>query len=194
MFGTLLYRIRVSAFGWRGRLLIYWLRENIGFLAAIFLPAAILSSIISFAYFDGVRVKDTRVRDTDLRCLAENIYFEARGEPLKGQYAVAEVTWNRVASRHFPDTICEVVHDTRWDVRRKRKVAHFSWTALQLKLGFTPSGEAWEEAMAVATTVYDGKHTPVVPDALFFHATYVRPYWAKSKKRIARIGKHVFYR
>lgn len=194
MFNALLYRVRVSRFGWRGRLLVYWLKDNVGFLAALGLPTLILGSIISFAYFDSIRVKENRTRQVDLRCLAENIYFEARGEPLKGQYAVAEVTLNRVASPHFPDTICDVVHDTRWDSRRKRRVAHFSWTALQLKLGFTPGGAAWKEAMAVATDVYDGTHSPVVPDALFFHAIYVKPYWAESKNRIARIGNHIFYR
>lgn len=194
MFNALLYRVRVSRFGWRGRLLVYWLKDNVGFLAALGLPTLIFGSIIWFAYLDGIRIQENRTREVDLRCLAENIYFEARGEPLQGQYAVAEVTLNRVASPHFPDTICEVVHDTRWDSRRKSRVAHFSWTALQLKLGFTPRGAAWKEAMAVATEVYDGRHTPVVPDALYFHATYVRPYWAGSKKRIAQIGNHIFYR
>lgn len=195
MFSLRLYRVRVSPFGWRGRLLIYWLKDNAGFLVALAVPTLALSAFMSFAYFDGIRIKEERVRDAELRCLAENVYFEARGEPLKGQYAVAEVTLNRVASPHFPDTVCEVVHDTRWDSRRKRRVAHFSWTALQLKLGFTPSGAAWNEAMTVATEVYDGTHTPVVPDdTLYFHVTYVDPYWAKSKKRVARIGNHVFYR
>ena len=194
MFRALLHQVRVTLFGWRGRLIVYWLKDHIGFIAAVGLPALILGSIVAFAYFDGIRIQELRTREADLRCLAENVYFEARGEPLQGQYAVAEVTLNRVASPHYPDTICAVVHDTRWDSRRGRVVAHFSWTALQLKLGFTPGDAAWQEAMAVATAVYDGTHQPVVPGALFFHATYVQPYWAKSKVRIAQIGNHVFYR
>jgi N-acetylmuramoyl-L-alanine amidase len=194
MLGSLFHRVRVSRLGWRGRLLGWWLKDNVGFLAAIVLPVLALGSLMSFAFRHQVHVETNRQRDIDLRCLAENIYFEARGEPLKGQFAVAEVTLNRVASPHFPDTVCDVVHDVRWDARRKRRVAHFSWTMLQLKLGWTPGGDAWQQAMAVATNVYDGRHTPVVPNALFFHATSVRPYWAKSKRRIARIGDHIFYR
>jgi N-acetylmuramoyl-L-alanine amidase len=194
MFSDLLYKLRVSRFGWRVRLLGYWLRENVGFLVALCLPIIALSSFVSFAYLDSQRIHSQRQRDVDLRCLAENVYFEARGEPLRGQYAVAEVTMNRVASPHYPDTVCEVVHDIRWDPKRKRRIAHFSWTQVQLSLGFTPGGEAWQQAMTVASEVYEGVHEPVVPNALFFHATNVRPYWAKSKKRIARIGDHVFYR
>jgi N-acetylmuramoyl-L-alanine amidase len=194
MFSSLFYRVRMSRLGWRVRLFQYWLRENAGFLVALVLPIVALGSIVSFAYTDAKRVETSRQRQADLRCLAENVYFEARGEPLRGQYAVAEVTLNRVASRHFPKTVCEVVHDIRWDPRRKRRIAHFSWTQLQLSLGFNPRGAAWQQAMTVATEVYDGVHTPVVGDALFFHATTVKPYWAKSKQRIARIGDHIFYR
>ena len=142
MFSAHFYRVCVSRFLRRGRVFVYWLKDNVGFIAALGLPTLILGSIISFAYFDSLRIQENRVREVDLRCLAENIYFEARGEPLRGQYAVAEVTLNRVASPHFPDTICDVVHDTRWDSRRQRRVAHFSWTALQLRLGFTPGDAA----------------------------------------------------
>lgn len=194
MFDSLLYQVRGSPLVWRGRLLIYWLKDNLGFAVMLGLPIVALGSIVSLAYVDGMRIEATRQRDVDLRCLAENIYFEARGEPLAGQYAVAEVTLNRVASPHFPDTICEVVHDIRWDPLRRRRVAHFSWTELQLRLNLEPRGAAWRRAMAVATEVYDGVYTPVVRDALFFHATTVDPYWAKTKQRVARLGNHVFYR
>ena len=133
-----------------------------------------------------------RQRAIDLRCLAENVYFEARGEPLDGQYAVAEVTLNRLRTRNFPRTICEVVHDTRWDPSRKRFIAHFSWTDLT---GLsTPAGPAWKQAMAVATAAYDDTYAPVVPGALFFHATSVQPAWAKTKRTVAKIGNHIFYR
>ncbi|TLZ19962.1 MAG: hypothetical protein E6K26_04220, partial [Gammaproteobacteria bacterium] len=77
---------------------------------------------------EAVRREATRAqrRASDLRCLAENIYFEARGEPIAGQYAVAEVTLNRTQAQHFPHTVCEVVHETRWDPGRRRHVADFS--------------------------------------------------------------------
>ena len=71
-------------------------------------------------------------------------------------------------------------------------VAHFSWTPFKLRL--ESGSPQWKQAMDVATIVYDGRHTPVVPGALFYHATYVKPYWASSKREVARIGNHIFYR
>lgn len=200
MFRSLRYEVRTWFAVRRRRLALYWLvgdKDNIAFFAMLAIPIAIVGLIIHFSFaaratIDGSRIDAARQRARDLRCLAENIYFEARGEPLKGQYAIAEVTMNRLASPHFPDTICEVVHDTRWDRVRRRLVAHFSWTALELKS--TPSGPAWDQAMAVATAVYDDNYTPAIPDALFYHASYVRPYWASSKRVIAKIGNHIFYR
>lgn len=179
---------------------MYWLLREKGdlvFFAMLVMPFVMVGLIVYFAYaarstIDGSRIDAARARARDIRCLAENIYFEARGEPLQGQYAVAEVTMNRLASPHFPNTLCEVVHDTRWDTSRRRLVAHFSWTAFKLR---RESGSpAWKQAMDVATVVYDGRHEAVVPDALFYHATYVTPYWASSKRIVARIGNHVFYR
>lgn len=192
----LLYRFA----SWRRRLSLYWLlrdKGDVAFFAMLGLPFLVVGLIVYFAYaarstIDGSRIDAARARTRDIRCLAENIYFEARGEPLRGQYAVAEVTMNRLASPHFPDTVCDVVHDTRWDTARRRLVAHFSWTAFKLRL--ESGSPEWKQAMDVATVVYDGRHQPIVPDALFYHATSVNPYWASSKKVVARIGNHIFYR
>jgi spore germination cell wall hydrolase CwlJ-like protein len=131
-------------------------------------------------------------RDAELKCLAENVYHEARGEPLEGQYAVAEVTMNRVRSTRFPDSVCEVVHEKRWDTRRRRDVGAFSWTELDSLR--QPRGAAWQQALEVATAVYDGTHTPSVPNALYYHANYIKPSWARPGRRVATIGSHVFYR
>lgn len=200
MFRSLLYELRVWAVVRRRRLAMHWaLREtgDFAFLAALGLPFIVIGLIIYFAFIskaalDGSRVEAARQRARDLQCLAENIYFEARGETLQGQYAVAEVTMNRLASPLFPDTICDVVHDTRWDPARKRLVAHFSWTAFKLRL--ESGSAAWQQSMGVATKVYDGDYRPVVPNALFYHATSVTPYWASSKRVVARIDRHIFYR
>jgi N-acetylmuramoyl-L-alanine amidase len=160
------------------------------------LPVVALASIVAFAYSGHSRDEPARVevahkRAIELQCLAENIYFEAGGEPLNGQYAIAEVTVNRLRSPYFPKTICEVVHDTRWDPARRRFVAHFSWT--QMEHG-DPWGPAWQQANAVATAVYDETHMPLVPDALHYHATSVHPYWARARRTVATIGNHIFYR
>ena len=195
-----LYGLRCRFASWRRRLSLYWLlreKDDVTFFAMLGLPLMVVGCIVYFAYaarstIDGSRIDAARERARDIRCLAENIYFEARGEPLRGQYAVAEVTMNRLASPHFPDTVCDVVHDTRWDTSRRRLVAHFSWTAFKLRL--ESGSPEWKQAMDVATVVYDGHHEPIVPDALFYHATYVTPYWASSKRVVARIGNHIFYR
>lgn len=130
--------------------------------------------------------------EQNVTCLARNVYYEARGEPTAGQYAVAEVTMNRKASGRYPDTVCDVVYQRNWDPLRRRYVAAFSWTELgELD---EPSGEAWRGAREVAETVYYQMHTPAVEGALFFHATYVNPNWAKDKRRVARIGRHIFYK
>jgi spore germination cell wall hydrolase CwlJ-like protein len=184
----------------------YWLprvKDALPFVAMASVPVLVITSIISFAYWHETRIEPARIetleremkrahrRESDLECLAENIYFEARGEPLNGQYAVAEVTLNRTRAPHFPHTVCAVVHEMRWDAGRRRYVADFSWTELG---AMSPdNGPAWKQALAVASAEYDDLHDPVVPGALYYHATRVRPGWAKGRKTVAKIGNHVFY-
>lgn len=127
-----------------------------------------------------------------LGCLARNVYFEARGEPLPGQYAVAEVTMNRTASGLFPDTVCGVVYQKNWDRIRKRYVGAFSWTEFSALPA--PAGEQWAQAWKAAEAVYFRKEPPVVEGALFYHASYIRPDWAAQKKPLGRIGQHIFYK
>jgi N-acetylmuramoyl-L-alanine amidase len=118
----------------------------------------------------------------NITCLARNVYFEARGEPLDGQYAVAEVTMNRKALAPAPSTVCSVVYEK----------SAFSWTdAASLPV---PYGDAWDRAQDVAQDVYYGRHEPTLKGARFYHADYVTPDWAKEKRRVARIGSHIFYR
>jgi N-acetylmuramoyl-L-alanine amidase len=207
MLRSLLSEARMWTVDWRGRPRFYWLagaKDRLGFLAMLGLPIVTLTSIVGFAYTERTRIQPARIevahweaaaaqrRELDLQCLAENIYFEARGEPLDGQRAVAEVTLNRTRSPYFPHTICAVVHETQWDPSRRRLVAHFSWT--ELGALSDPSGPAWKQAMNVASAAYDDAYTPVVPGALFYHATSIRPDWAKTKTAVATIGNHVFYR
>jgi N-acetylmuramoyl-L-alanine amidase len=192
---------------WRRRLHFHWFagaKDNLGFFAMLGLPIVALTSIVGFAYIERTRVAPARIeaahwqvaaaqrRELDLQCLAENIYFEARGESLDGQRAVAEVTLNRTRSPYFPHTICAVVHETQWDPLRRRFVAHFSWT--ELGALSEPTGPAWKQAMTVASAAYDDTYMPVVPNALFYHAISIRPDWARTKTAVATIGNHIFYR
>jgi spore germination cell wall hydrolase CwlJ-like protein len=127
----------------------------------------------------------------ELYCLATNIYHEARGEPKAGQFAVAQVTLNRVRSKHYPDTVCKVVYQKKWDTIRKRYVSAFSWTELDYAINV--NSRPWYEAMAVAEQVYRGEVKSRVKGALFYHATHIKPSWARKKKIKARIGSHIFY-
>jgi len=207
MLQALLREARIRKTIWQRRLSTYRLlhaQDSLPFLVMLGVPVLCIAGIIIFAYVDGPRITpvDTNAlkrevaranrRENDLQCLAENIYFEARGEPLEGQYAVAEVTLNRTQAQHFPHTVCAVVHEMRWDPSRKRTVADFSWTELG---GLSPQdGPAWKRAMTVATAVYDDVHDPIAPGALFYHSTKVRPGWARTRTAIATIGNHIFYR
>jgi spore germination cell wall hydrolase CwlJ-like protein len=120
----------------------------------------------------------------DLRCLAQAIYFEARGEPLAGQLAVARVIVNRTQSPLFPDDYCSVV----------RQPGQFSF----VRNGRIPSAPAhsstWRRAKAIARIAHQELWESEAKDALFFHATYVRPSWAHTKLARATIESHVFYR
>jgi hypothetical protein len=128
----------------------------------------------------------------NLTCLARNVYFEARGEPTAGQLAVAQVTMNRKASGRFADSVCGVVYQQNWDPLRKRYVGAFSWTELNALP--EPTDKEWQRAWKVAEAVYYGREPSALEGALYFHANYVKPDWAKEKQLVARIGKHVFYR
>ena len=182
---------------WRRDFRIWWYRtDKTGW--AIAAGFAVLAGLFGFlmhavmAYQEEQHNRTLEAQREQLECLARNVYYEARGEPLAGQYAVAEVTLNRQASRLYPRTICEVVYQKNWDPLRKRYVGAFSWT--EFRVLPEPEGEEWERAQRVAEAVYYGKAVPTLNGALHFHATYIKPSWAKSKQRVARIGRHVFYR
>jgi spore germination cell wall hydrolase CwlJ-like protein len=172
---------------WRNDLRLFWHAGDKGF----WLFALILGLLVAAFTFALQTVQTYRDERRELVCLARNVYFEARGEPLEGQYAVAEVTMNRKASGRYPDTVCGVVYQQNWDPLRKRYVGAFSWT--ELSSVPTPMGEEWQQAWKVAEAVYRGRQAPVLDEALFYHATYVKPSWARGQQPVARIGKHVFY-
>lgn len=207
MLASLLWEARFWPLMWRRRIADFWRfggHEHLGFVLMLALLLLAGAGLIYFAYRDGTSAEPARIaalqrdetrareRADELQCLAENIYFEARGEPLAGQYAVAEVTLNRTHARNFPRTICAVVHQRRWDAVRRRHVADFSWTELG---PLSPEeGPAWRQAMTVASAVYDELAPQIVPDALYYHASSVRPDWARSRRAVATIGNHIFYR
>jgi len=142
---------------------------------------AVMTAATSKVWIEQERARAAANRISDLNCLAENVYYEARGEPLVGQYAVAEVTMNRLASPEFPNSACEVVHSR----------GAFSWT-YETSL-YPPYGYEWRRAQAVANSVYDNLEAPLVNGALYYHATRVSPDWAATRRQVALVGRHLFY-
>lgn len=115
-------------------------------------------------------------------CLARTVYFEARGDGLEGQLAVARTVINRTRSDMFPDDICAVV----------RQPAQFSFVHDRVIPEVDRETPAWRTAVAIATLARRGWPSRA-KEALFFHATYVSPDWRRKRPSLGRIGDHLFY-
>ena len=122
-------------------------------------------------------------QDAEQDCLAKAIYFEARGESLEGQLAVAEVILNRAASGVYPSTICGVV----------TQPAQFSFIRGGKFPALDKSNPLWHRSQAIAEIARKRLATQVAPNVLWYHATYVAPSWGRRLTRFAQIGTHIFY-
>lgn len=120
-------------------------------------------------------------RGADLHCLATAVYFESKSEPLDGQLAVAQVILNRVESSRFHEDICGVV----------KAPYQFSFVR-KGKLPEATNEKQWATARAIAWIAISEGWKEIVPAATHFHATRVRPGWAKLHK-LATVGNHIFY-
>jgi spore germination cell wall hydrolase CwlJ-like protein len=124
------------------------------------------------------------------RCLAEAIYFEARGEPKEGQAAVAQIVLNRASSGLYPPTICGVVYQNR----RHYNACQFSFACGGKALRITQP-DAWREAQRIASEVTNGStYLSDIGSSTHFHANYVRPRWARRLEKMDVIGHHIFYK
>lgn len=123
------------------------------------------------------------------RCLTEAIYFEARGEPMKGQIAVAEVILNRVDASNYPSDICGVVNQGTGRLH----ACQFSYTCDGIPERVTEP-DAWQLAGKIARRLIDGAPRQLTQDATHYHADYVDPYWAQVYTQTTQVGRHLFYR
>ena len=145
-----------------------------------------------------VQYSDKWLRNLTLRplsdekaCLATAIYHEARGESLRGKFAVAEVILNRVDSRKFPNSICGVVYQ---GVRAGRiGGCQFSF-ACDGNSEAMPNRKAASRAQRISQVMVDGGHRGLTQGALYFHTTAVNPPWANRFTQTTHIGAHLFYR
>jgi hypothetical protein len=127
--------------------------------------------------------------ESELDCLAQAVYYEARSESTEGQKAVAEVVLNRVRDSRFPKTVCGVVYQGRY----RETGCQFTFTC-DGSLRHKPYGEAWDRARAVALNVSLGFSAPVTNKATHYHTDYVNPYWRAGMVETTVIGTHIFYR
>ena len=128
--------------------------------------------------------------EREQRCLAAGIYFEARGEPELGQAAVGQVILNRVRNPAYPNSACGVVYQNeKW-----RNACQFSFACDGIKDRIA-SPSHWQTAERIALAVTDGTiFIPEVGSSTHYHATYVKPRWARTMERMKKIGQHIFYR
>ncbi len=122
-------------------------------------------------------------------CLAHAVYFEARSESETGQMAVAKVILNRTKNHNYPKTICGVVYEGM----HRRNSCQFSF-ACDGQPETVTQADAWSQAKRVAKRAMSGDHKLRGMDkAIFYHADYVKPKWSRSMRKLAKIGRHIFY-
>jgi spore germination cell wall hydrolase CwlJ-like protein len=127
----------------------------------------------------------------EVNCLALNIYHEARGSNLADKIAVADVVMNRTEDRRYPNTVCGVVGQ---GVKKGRADCQFSWKC-DGKSNSPEESDSWIQAKDIAYNMYvHEKYRGITEGATHYHATYVKPYWAKSLQLVGRIGSHIYYR
>jgi len=155
------------------------------------LPLAVPESLAyARANAPSVEEQPNPYSERELYCLATAIYFEARGEPYRGQVAVAQVVMNRVAHNLYPNTICGVVYqNSSW-----RNRCQFSFACDGRSERITEP-EPWRQAQEIADKVTrDQLYLSDVANATHYHASYVYPHWASRMTRMTKIGLHIFYK
>lgn len=125
---------------------------------------------------------------SDVECLTQAIYYEARNESEEGQAAVAEVVMNRSRAGGYPPRVCEVVY------QRNSRTCQFTFTC-DGSIGRSPvNATAWARAESIARDVYEGRRESLLPrSSVNYHANYVRPSWASRLEQVRQIGAHIFY-
>jgi hypothetical protein len=133
---------------------------------------------------------DAKSRAKSEKCLAEAVYFEARGEAVRGQIAVAQVVMNRVFSGKYPETVCGVVYQNK----NRHFACQFTFACDNIP-DVVREPDMWDRARKIAKAVLDGKlWLPEVDRSTHYHAYWVRPSWVSEMKKTYKFGVHTFYR
>ncbi len=133
---------------------------------------------------------DDKARAKSEKCLAEAVYFEARGEAVRGQIAVAQVVLNRAFSGFYPTTVCGVVYQNK----RRHLACQFTF-ACDNVADVVREPDMWDRAKRIAKAMLDGQiWLPEVAKSTHYHAYWVHPSWVNEMKKTYRFGVHTFYR
>jgi spore germination cell wall hydrolase CwlJ-like protein len=147
------------------------------------------AALVGLEAFQPATLRAAADNARELNCLAQAIYYEARGESELGQVAVAEVVVNRARSGHFPGKFCDVIYEGSW----RSTGCQFTFTC-DGSLRNKPRGIAWAQARDIAAQVMMGVNRPLTHDATHYHTGEVSPVWSASLVETTRIGAHIFYR
>ena len=133
---------------------------------------------------------DEKARAKSEKCLAEAVYFEARGEAVRGQIAVAQVVMNRAFSGFYPTTVCGVVYQNK----HHHLACQFTF-ACDNVADVVREPDMWDRARKIAKAMLDGQlWLPEVGKSTHYHAYWVRPSWVSEMKKTYKFGVHTFYR
>ncbi|MGB0901409.1 cell wall hydrolase [Halocynthiibacter sp.] len=138
---------------------------------------------------DWLASQPTPAGSEALTCLSEALYFEARGESVEGQFAVAEVILNRVDSARFPNSVCGVINQ---GTGRKYQ-CQFTYTC-DGHAEVVNEPRAYDQVQKVAATMLNGAERGLTGGATYYHTRAVNPRWARQFNRTAAIGVHLFYK
>jgi spore germination cell wall hydrolase CwlJ-like protein len=133
---------------------------------------------------------DEKTRSRHEKCLAEAVYFEARGEAVRGQIAVAQVVMNRAFSGFYPNTVCGVVYQNK----HRHLACQFTF-ACDNVADVVREPDMWDRAKKIAKAMLDGQlWLPEVAKSTHYHAYWVHPSWVHEMKKMYKFGVHTFYR
>ena len=172
----------------------------------------LVAGMVILTPVDNVEAWETeQAKLKEVECLAKNMYYEARNQGTAGKLAVTNVVLNRVKDERFPNTICEVVKQgpTResWKTKKDKNLpdeeriyypirhkCQFSWYCDGAS-DDPKNEEKYQESYLLSLNIVDKRfHLIDITDgALFYHADYVKPSWARTKHRTTEIGDHIFY-
>ena len=141
-------------------------------------------------------VANAETKSEDAYCLAKNIYFEARNQDINGQIAVGNVTLNRVKDKRYPNSICEVVYQSKVDASGNplRNKCQFSWYCDGKADTMKKDKQSMELSYFLAENLINGRIADITQGSTHYHTRSVKPYWRSSVTKITTIDDHIFYR